>query len=1089
MKWIRFSHSLVLAVCLAAGAASARAATLAFYTNAPTPSATDLYNFTGAVRDGLNVNDPDGLDGPLNDAFTYVARDRANQGQTFTTGGNPEGYLLKAIWVRHAGYVSNGLAGNTEGGYNGTWWDFTGGGSLTVRVTDPSQAGTTRFAVQTDSVNLTGSEPNNPGSGNSTNGTGRWLCFTLSSPVLLSSNKTYGFDLTSNGSLNRYFEWLGTTNASAFPGGGAYNGNTTGQSGGPDNAFNALAGDRVFLVELTPFSRPSLSAELADAEHVRLKWPNGQPDYLLLRTSNIAGPWEYAGLPVAVQDGTNVATDATTAASQFYRLRMASGENLIPVLSVQSNADGATLTMSQGVMKLQVFSPRVVRVVYATNAIPTNSLSVIASPTNSGWTLTQTADEIRLMTSELEVRVNRGSGAVGFYDTNGVALLTERAGGGKSLTPATVAGLSTLQSRQTFNLSPGEGIFGLGQHAAGLMNYRGSSVHLQQKNPTESAIPVLVSSRGYGLLWDNPAISDVDVGQTSSSNLTWTSEVADAVDYYFMYGPKLDDVIGGYRELTGDAPLFGKWAWGLWQCKNAYESQQELVDVVTRYRTNNIPLDCIIQDWQWWWDNQNTSIGNPWGSHIFYAPDYPDPTNLMTTLHGLNAHAIISVWARFDVGIQNANELDAVGGLFTNVLNNVWPPGQGRWYDPFNSAARQVYWSQISQHIFSTGFDGWWFDASEAELSGNWGEFRSYNTAAGPGAKVFNAYPLMHTTTAYQGQRAETSGKRVFILTRSAYAGQQRNAAVTWSGDIGSSWATLANQIPAGLNFSVSGVPYWNTDTGGFNDNAASDTAYAEVFTRWFQFSTFCPMLRIHGNHAKEFWQFPAATQPILLNFDKLRYHLLPYIYSVSWMVTHDRYTMMRPLVMDFRTDTNVFNLKDQFMFGPALMACPVTASGAISRNVYLPAGATWINFWTGATNAGGQTISAAAPIGIMPLFVRAGSILSYGPDIQYATQSVDPMEIRVYRGADGAFTLYEDENDNYNYESGSYATIPFTWNEATQTLTIGARQGSFPGMLTSRTFRIVWVSSGHGVDVPNTITADQVVNYSGDEVQVSGGN
>ena len=309
---------------------------------------------------------------------------------------------------------------------------------------------------------------------------------------------------------------------------------------------------------------------------------------------------------------------------------------------------------------------------------------------------------------------------------------------------------------------------------------------------------------------------------------------------------------------------------------------------------------------------------------------------------------------------------------------------------------------------------------------------------------------------------------------------------MTWSGDINATWSVFANQIPAGLNFSVSGVPYWNTDTGGFFDNSPADTAYAELFTRWFQFSAFCPMLRVHGNNAKEMWRFPTATQPILISYDQLRYHLLPYIYSVSWQVTSTGYTMMRPLVMDFRADTNVFGIKDQFMFGPALMACPVTTSGAANRSVYLPAGTIWTDFWTGRTNAGGQTINAAAAIDTMPIFVRAGSILPYGPDIQYATQSVDPIELRVYRGANGSFTLYEDEGDNYNYETGSCATIPITWNETTQTLTIGQRQGSFPGLLTNRTFRIVWVSSGHGAGIPTTTPADSVISYSGNTVQVA---
>jgi alpha-D-xyloside xylohydrolase len=1088
---LRVGWVISTAVVMIAAVDSAGAATLAFYTNAPTPGAADVYNFTGATRDGLNVGDVNGLDGPANDAFTYVARDRASQGQTFQTGGSPEGYLLKALWVRQAGYANNGSVGNTESGYNGTWWDFSSGGAFTVRVTDPISVGSGSFALRTETVNLGGSEANNPGvrpnGGSTDNGTGLWLRFGLASPLLLASNRLYGFDLTSTGPLNRYFEWLGTSNESAFSGGSAYNGSIAGGSGGPDQALNPLTGDRVFLAEMTTFARPMLAIALAGANKTTITWPVTAGDFVLQSAASIHGPWDYAGLPTVVQSGTNVATGSLNQATRFYRLRLGAGENLIPVVSAQGDATGATLQMSPGVLKLEVFSPQAVRIAYSpTTILPTNSLAVIAAPANSGWTLTQTENEVQLVTAALSVRVNRGTGAVGFYDTNGVALLTETSGGGKSLLPANVGGFATWQSRQIFNLSPGEAIYGLGQHQSGVMNYRGTSVHLQQQNPGESGVPMMISSRGYGLLWDNPAITDVDVGQSSATQLSWTSETADSIDYYFMYGPELDDVIASYRRLTGPAPLFGKWAWGLWQCKNAYASQQELVDVVTRYRTNNIPLDGIIQDWQWWWNIANPSQGNAWGSHRFYAPNYPNPTNLMATLHASNVHALISVWPRFDVGIEHANELDAVNGLFPNVLNNVYPAGQGRWYDPFNAAARQIYWGQISEHIFSAGFDGWWFDASEGEFSGNWGEFRSYTTAAGPGARVFNAYPLMHTATAYHGQRSETASKRVFILTRSAYAGQQRNGAVTWSGDIGSSWAVFANQIPAGLNFVASGIPYWNTDTGGFNDNVATNPSYAEVFTRWFQFSTFCPMLRIHGNNAKEIWRFPTVTQNTLINYNQLRYHLLPYIYSVSWMVTQGGYTMMRPLVMDFRGDTNVFNLKDQYLFGPALLACPVTSAGAVSRSVYLPAGGMWYDFWTGQTNAGGQTIVAPAGIATMPIYVRAGTILPYGPAIQYAVQSVDPMELRIYRGTNGSFTLYEDENDSYDYESGSYATIPFTWNEATQTLSIGARQGSFPGMLTNRTFRIVWVGVGHGVGVPNTPTADHIISYSGSATELT---
>jgi len=345
----------------------------------------------------------------------------------------------------------------------------------------------------------------------------------------------------------------------------------------------------------------------------------------------------------------------------------------------------------------------------------------------------------------------------------------------------------------------------------------------------------------------------------------------------------------------------------------------------------------------------------------------------------------------------------------------------------------------------------------------------------------------MQTTSIYSGQRADNPDKRVFILTRSAYAGQQRNSAVTWSGDIRGTWTVFARQIPAGLNFSLSGIPYWNTDTGGFFGGDPADAAYSELFTRWFQFSAFCPMFRVHGSgKPKEIWRFDDGTQKILINYDHLRYHLLPYIYSVAWKVTSEGSSMMRGLAMDFRADTNVFNIADQYLFGPALMVNPVTKPEAAARAVYLPAGANWIDFWTGKNYSGGQTIEAASPIETMPLLARAGSIIPYGPAMEWAMEKSDPVELRIYRGADGHFTLYEDEGDNYNYEKGARATIPISWDDAKQTLKIGKRAGKFPGMLKERTFRLVWVSPGHGVGVPSTPTPDRVVTYTGSALQVS---
>ncbi|HEV2453669.1 MAG TPA: TIM-barrel domain-containing protein [Verrucomicrobiae bacterium] len=1065
----------------------ARSLTLSLGTWWPVPGTCDINSFAGANMDMNNVyaagNAP-ATNGSANDSYTYVANDRPTQGQTFTTGTSPGGYLLTDVWVRHAGYIDNTTDPNTPGS-NGTFYQMAGGGALTLRITNPSQAGTAGFVLHSETYSTTGLEGWPSSAVGTLNGDGRWLHFTLAEPVLLSANTAYGFDLSSVTNNNCFFEWLGDS-TNTLAGGTAYNGSAPGV---PDNTENPLVGSRVFLLQLTPQAHPTLVSNQIPGNQILLSWSTNYAGYLLQTSTNLNGPWTYSAQNVSTLDGTNSVEDSISNHSEFYRLQYLTGPRPVPVLSWQTNTTGLIFQMSTGVLQLQVFSSQVIRVTYGlTDALPTNSFAVLAAPTNSGWTVTQAADSISLSTPSLTVSVNRATGAVGFYDTNGSVILTELPQGGRSLVPITVSspssdgGINTLQSQQQFLISPNEAFYGLGEDAAGLMNYRGATVHLQNQNPSECGLPVLVSSRGYGIFWDNPAISDVNVGEASSTNLTWSSDASTSVDYYFMYGPALDNVIASYRCLTGNPPMFGKWAWGLWQCRNHYLTQDEVLGVAATYRADNIPLDCVIQDWQYW-------TPNPWGSHLFDTNRYPNVAQMMRTLHGENTHLIISVWARFDTNILNANMLSAVNGLYTNILANVYPAGFGQWYDPFNAAARQVYWNEIATNLFNLGIDGWWLDASEPELSGNWGEFANYNTAAGPGAQVFNAYPLMHTTSVYQGQRAISSTNRVFILTRSAWAGQQRNAAVTWSGDINGDFPSLARQVALGLNFSISGVPYWNTDTGGFNDNAPGDPAYDELFTRWFQFSAFCPMLRIHGNNNKAIYLFPTSTETNLINFDELRYHLIPYIYSVAWMVTSRGYTMMRPLVMDFQLDSNVFNIPDQYMFGPSLMACPVTLAGATNRNVYLPAGTIWYDFWTGQTNAGGQTISANATIDTMPIQVPAGSIIPYGPPIQYATEDHDPIELRVYPGANGSFTLYDDEGDNYNYESGTYATIPLSWNDRTRTLTIGARQGSYPGMLNARTFHVVWVSANHGTGFDQASVPDATVIYNGSTVQVSSGN
>ncbi len=718
---------------------------------------------------------------------------------------------------------------------------------------------------------------------------------------------------------------------------------------------------------------------------------------------------------------------------------------MTPMSGVQKQSDGVTLTTPAGVTRLQVWSDRVIRVTFApgTKLPAKESLCVITEPARTKWSLSETPDTVALETDALQVRLDRRTGAVGFYDLKGNPILQEAPGGAKVPPEPGAAG-----TRQSFILAPDEAIYGLGQHQSGVWNYRGTTVHLQQKN-MEVAIPVLVSSKGYGVLWDNPAITDVDAGKTDAGILSWTSEAGKAVDYYFMFGPAADGVIQDYRALTGTAPMMGRWVWGFWQCKEHYASQEELTNVVAEYRKLQVPLDGIIQDWQYW-------PKDGWGSHQFDPARYPHPAEMIRDLHAMHAHVMISVWAKFDLGTANFNELEHAGALYAPTFPGFsWsdPKERNKYYDPFNPLARRIYWRQISGDLFKLGIDAWWLDASEPELSIHWGEFRTIQTALGPGSNVFNAYPLMHTTAIYQGQRAETDKKRVCILTRSAWAGQQRNAAITWSGDIQGRWDVFAKQVSAGLNFSISGIPYWNTDIGGFFGRKTTDKDYQELFTRWFEFGAFCPMFRVHGTVApKELWRWDEPTQKIWEKFVDLRYRLQPYIYSVSWQVTSDGGTMMRPLMMDFANDPQALAIGNQYLFGPAILVCPVTQRGVTNWSVYLPGQNTWYDFWTGRRAAGGQRVDTAALIGTMPLFVRAGAIVPMGPIVQYAAeQTAPPLEIRVYRGADGAFTLYDDEGDNYDYEKGEYSTIPLTWNDAAGTLTIGPRHGKFPGMAEER--------------------------------------
>ena len=622
-----------------------------------------------------------------------------------------------------------------------------------------------------------------------------------------------------------------------------------------------------------------------------------------------------------------------------------------------------------------------------------------------------------------------------------------------------------------------EAFYGLGQHQAGVLNYRGESVDISQDN-TNISVPLLLSSNGYGIFWNNGSRSRFNNRFVHAFYIS--SEVADSIDYYFLYGPDFDKIVAAYRELSGPVPLFGKWAYGYWQCKNRYASQQELESIARKYRELHIPLDNIVQDWFWW---------NIMGEPVFNK-NFPDPKGMVATLHNDHVRLMISVWPFFRPGSPVYDDMDKRGFFIARTVSPTFHPVGQALYDAFNPEARKYYWKLMDDALFKFGVDAWWLDTTEPETEGlETSLLVTHKVALGNGARYANEFPLLTTTGVYEGQRAASDQKRVFILTRSGYAGIQRNATAVWSGDVDPNWETFRRQIPAGLNLSVSGIPYWTTDIGGFVEANPDDPRYRELYIRWFQFGTFCPIFRAHGTRTtnqNEIWSYGPDAQKILTAYDQLRYRLMPYIYSLAWKTTSEGYTILRPLVMDFRADTRAQNVADQFLFGPAILVNPVTEPGATSRRLYLP-DSTWYDFWTGSATLGPRSIDSPSPIDRLPLFIRAGSILPLGPDIEYATEKpADPIEIRVYPGANGSFTLYEDENDNYNYEKGAHASIPLTWDESAQTLTIGDRTGSFPGILESRTFRVVFVRANHGVGSNLTPTPDKTVTYSGKKLTVT---
>ena len=813
------------------------------------------------------------------------------------------------------------------------------------------------------------------------------------------------------------------------------------------------------------------------------------------------------------------------------------------------DSNGVTLTTTAGIMRIEVCGDRVIHVIASpTSEIPAPKVPVVIQPCKAqNIKVSSDKNDVKLSTDAIIVTVDQLTAAVTFSKKDGALLLAEPKEGGKAFDVPSVFETKIWQVQQTFSSPSDESLYGLGQHQEGIFNVRGVPVRLHQAN-TNISIPFLLSSKGYGILWNNSSLTDfnpadqsitidpstgkgrlttgekgtygfvltsdnrnqltLQVGgqQVIDINNVWTptsasgvmgldankqyevsarggpggvqlamrppqdttifrSEVGQAIDYYFFYGPELNRVISEYRALTGEAPLFPRWAYGYWQCRERYHSQQEILDTAAEFRKRKIPVDALVQDWQYW-----GKYG--WNAMKFDEDYYPHPKEMLDQLHANDLHMMISIWSKFGEDTDVYKRMKAQSFLI---------PGEP-WTDFFNPAAQAAFWSELKKGIFGDGMDGWWMDASEPEFD----VLKDKQTFLGDGNSVRDAYPLYVTKAIYEGQRATTDRKRVVILTRSAFAGQQRNAAASWSGDISANWITLQRQIPAGLSFSMSGMPYWTTDIGGFfrpDDQYTSD-AYHELLIRWFEYGTFCPIFRVHGYKSNaELWNYGPQVEHVLAQYDELRYRLLPYIYSAAWGVTKNGETLMRALPLEFSSDPRAREVKDQFMFGPAFLINPVTTGGATQRTLYLPAGTSWVDFWTGKTVNGGQMITEEAPLDRIPMYAKSGSIIAFGPAAESASAKPDPVELRIYSGADGDFALYEDEGDNYDYERGANSVIPMHWDDKAQNLTIGDRRGNFPGMLEHRTFRVVRVTDAHGVGVSSTEKVDAQIEFAGKAV------
>ena len=753
-------------------------------------------------------------------------------------------------------------------------------------------------------------------------------------------------------------------------------------------------------------------------------------------------------------------------------------------------------------VKVEFITPSIVHIV---KGQPTKTLVVTAKPENVAVSKSGSTWK----SSELTVKQD-AQGNLTFLTAKGKLLLKEKDS-------------NVAEARQTFTLDKDETVYGLGTIQDGKMNRRGTKKRMEQSN-LEDFQNVLQSIKGWGLYWENYSPT---LFEDNAQGMTFDAEVGEGIDYYFMYGGSADGVIAQMRYLTGDVPMFPLWTYGYWQSKERYKTARETEGIVDKYRELQVPLDGIIQDWQYWGSNYL------WNAMDFLSEDFSNGKQMIDNVHKKHAHFMISIWASFGPMTQQFRELEKIGCLLPfetwpqSGISHVWPPMRDypsgvKVYDAFHPEARNIYWKYLKK-LYDYGCDAWWMDSTDPDFFNPRESDYEHKVYGGTWRSQRNAFPLETVRGIYQSQRKDDRGKRIFIMTRSSYAGQQHYGSNMWSGDVNSSWDMLRKQVPAGLSFTLTGNPNFNTDIGGFfcssyntkgSGSAPKNPQFQELYVRWMQYGLFCPVFRSHGADApREIWQFGKKGEPVYDAIEKqirLRYRLIPYLYSTAWQVTSNNDSYMRPLFAEFAADKKVWNMTDEFMFGHNILACPIvdpqyTEEKVIRTNAmtgwdrndvrgqkeegrsvdwteaktavkYLPKGAMWYDFWTNKTYKGGQNVTLTTSFDRVPMFVRAGGILPLGPEMQYVGEKAwDNLEIRVYPGADGTFTLYEDEGDNYNYERGVCSTIIFTWNDKARKLIIGARKGQFPGMLQSRRFTVV-LPDGR----------QQEVSYNGTECIIS---